>query len=162
MLKAKLVKPQRNAKNYSREKELVEAWSIVGKVKGELKEIVTCRAYMGRSASASVVYVSLWVYGLDCSGSGIAGGYGYHKVSAAVGSAISSAGIELFGDVYDGNRYNYDLKRAYTTEELAAINKKAMKSRAYINGVGDSAIEAALLAIARLAGGRGKLTIVRH
>lgn len=162
MLKAKLVKPAYNAKNYGEEKEVVDNWNVIGKVKGELKTIVTCRAYMGRSSSASVVYASIWIHGLETSGTGSAGGYGYHKTSAAVNDAIRSAGVELYGDVYAGsNQYNYEEKRAYTTEELKTRDKAAQKKRAYIGGVGDSAIEEALLAIAKLAGGRGKLLIVR-
>jgi hypothetical protein len=53
---------------------------------------------MGRSASASVIHAVLWVKCADghwTSGSGSGGGWGYHKESAAIADAITSAGIEL-------------------------------------------------------------------
>lgn len=121
-----------NANNYGNKKELVGAYSVVGTLKGQLKEIVCCRSYMGRSRSASTVYASVWVKlqsGEWTSGKGSAGGYGYHKESAAIGYAIASAGIEL-SDAIDGR--------------------------------GDSAIDAALLAIGRMAGGEGELLLIRH
>jgi hypothetical protein len=160
-MKAKITKNVSNAYNYSRDKELVSSYNVVGKVGGELRDVVTARCYMGRSSSASVVYASLWVHvGDNCtSGKGSAGGGGYHKQSAAIGEAISSAGIELYGDVYahDGFRswYNPETKQSERTKEDLA-------KRAHIGGVGDSAIEAALLAIAKAAGVRGKMLIVRN
>ena len=59
------------------------------------------RCYMGRPASASTVYASIWIQssGIYTSGKGKAGGYGYHKESAAIGDAIKSAGIELSKDI---------------------------------------------------------------
>lgn len=55
--------------------------------------IVDARIYW----PGSVCYACLWVRGKKgwCTGSGKAGGYGYHKPSAALGEAIDSAGIEL-------------------------------------------------------------------
>jgi hypothetical protein len=169
----------KSADNMGGKRELVESWVVVGIYKGALANVITCRAYMGRSASASTVYASIWIsagprlvkssdgdyisFADGVSGSGSAGGYGYHKVSAAIGDAIQNAGVHLFGDVYDGsNRYNYEEKRAYTPEELAARKKEADKKRAYISGVGDSAIEAALKAIAKAAGFTGKLIVIRN
>lgn len=64
-------------------------------------EVVTAYFLMGRSSSASVVTCSLWVHGkqngqyFETSGQGKAGGYGYHKDSAALADAIDSAGIKL-------------------------------------------------------------------
>lgn len=101
---AKLGSIQQNAINYGNKKELVGAYSVVGIVNGKLKEIVCCRTYMGRSRSASTVYASIWVKLPDgewTTGKGNAGGYGYHKESAAIGYAIMSAGIEL-SDAIDG------------------------------------------------------------
>lgn len=162
-MKAVITKQVSNAYNYSRDKELVSAYSVIGTLNGEKREIVCCRAYMGRSASASVVYASLWVHAgnLCTSGKGSAGGYGYHKTSAAIGGAISNAGIELYGDVYGGSSWNHAENRAYTPKELAANRRKANKSRAYIGGVGDGAVRDALLAIAKAAGGRN-LFLVSH
>lgn len=152
-----------NAYNYSGQKEIVSKYVVIGKIRGEIREIVDARAYMGRSRSASTVYASIWVHGdnIYTSGRGQAGGYGYHKESAAIGSAISSAEIELYGDVYDDSmRWNYAEKRENTPAEIAKLKRAAAKRRTHIGGVGDSAIKSALLAIAKAAGGRGKLTIV--
>lgn len=85
------------AKNYSGEKELVNSLALVAATRTGLEEVISARFYMGRSNSASVVYASIWVRGKNrwISGTGSAGGYGYHKESAALDSAIRSAGIKL-------------------------------------------------------------------
>ena len=65
-------------------------------------QAVIVRWWMGRSSSASVVYCSVWVRGNNgksYAGTGQAGGYGYHKESAAFDSAVRSAGIELAASV---------------------------------------------------------------
>lgn len=60
--------------------------------------VFDARFYMGRSASASTVYCSVWIHGKDGayrSGRGNAGGYGYHKESAAMESALAAAGFRF-------------------------------------------------------------------
>lgn len=164
-MKAVITKQVSNAVNYSGQKEVVSCWSVMGKVNGELREVVSVRCYMGRSSSASKVYAALWVNAgpVYTSGRGSAGGYGYHKESAAVGDAIASAGIELYGDVYDrGYQWNHAEKRENTPSEIRALKRKAAKTRAHIGGVGESAIRSALEAIARAAGAKGKLLTVSH
>lgn len=96
-MKAKLGKENDNARNYGSEKETVNEKNLVTIYKGEICSPVRAAWYMGRSASASVVYCSIWVrnIGFYTSGRGSAGGGGYHKESAALGEAIRSAGIEL-------------------------------------------------------------------
>ena len=87
-----------NGKNMSGQKELVSAMSAVTVINGKMREVVVARWYMARkSDGASPVYASIWVYGagFDISGYGRATGYGYHKASAALSSAIDSAGITL-------------------------------------------------------------------
>ena len=99
-----------NAVNHGGKKELIDATSVVVFAQGELHEVCTARWYMGRSREASVVYCNLWVRrpairnatktgyikeGAWWSSSGQAGGYGYHKGSAALDSAIRLAGITL-------------------------------------------------------------------
>lgn len=164
-MRAVITKPVSNAYNYSRDKELVGAYSIMGKINGELREVVTARAYMGRSRSASTVYASILVHGATAeqstSGKGSAG-YGYHKESAAFGDAISSACIELYGDVYGPPRYHETENRLLTPAEVRAAVRKKNNRRAHIGGVGDSAMRAAFEAIARAAGARGKLVFVSH
>ena len=133
-------------RNHSGAKETTLRMIAVGKRGKELAPIVEARFYMGRARSASTVYCSLWVHGDEyCAGHGKAGGYGYHKESAALQSAISSAGVTLWGSNYarsdSKERVNY-------------------KKQAYIGGCGYGSMETALKAIARAAGARGPLLIV--
>jgi len=99
--------------------------------------IVTARIYMpGQTA-----YCALWAAGRNGAygrGAGKAGGYGYHKASAALGDAIADAGITLTGDVYGREKSN---------------------KPARINGVGDSAMEAACMAIGRALTGKRRLIL---
>jgi len=63
---------------------------------------ITVRWYMGRSSQASTVYCSVWIGARGegyYTGRGQAGGYGYHKTSAAFAAAVRSAGITLERDV---------------------------------------------------------------
>ena len=72
--------------------------SAVAAVNGKMREVVVARWYKARkSDGASPVYASVWVLGagFDISGHGRATGYGYHKASAALSTAIDSAGIVL-------------------------------------------------------------------
>ena len=100
-MKAKLTKEFDNGRNYGGEKETISNYNVVVVYKGEIKEPVTCRCYMGRSRQASTVYASVWISktGFYTSGRGSAGGYGYHKESAAIGDALRSAGVELDQDI---------------------------------------------------------------
>ena len=98
VMKATIGKQVSSAVNYGDKKELIKTFNVVT---DGLKEVITVRCYMGRSASASTVYASIWVNAPDIhtSGKGKAGGYGYHKASAAIGDAINSAGITLDTDI---------------------------------------------------------------
>ena len=89
-MKAQIVNTQSNAVNYGGKKELISSRNVIVNSEDGLKNIITARCYMGRSANASTVYASIWVHGKDhqTSGTGKAGGYGYHKASAAVAEAI--------------------------------------------------------------------------
>lgn len=131
---AKFTTENNKAVNYDNKKEKVSQYVIIDK--NTERRIVDCRVYMGRSSNSSTVYCSLWVNIKDLkkpktwqyagtSGTGSAGGYGYHKQSAAVQDALTSAGIEL-----------------YTADN----------TRRYIDGVGDGATREALLAVAYAAG----------
>lgn len=134
-----------NARNYGGEKETTTRYIVIGKVRGKLAPVVEARCYMGRSNSASTVYCSLWVHGeKHCSGTGQAGGYGYHKESAALGSAIRSAGIVLTGSNY----------------ATWGDKKPNYKTIASIGGCGSGSMEMALKAIARAAGAKGQLLII--
>lgn len=91
------IKEKQNGQNPGMFKEVVDTWSLVVDLDGELISPITVRCYMERSSSASVVYASVWVRNKPfyTSGHGQAGGCGYCKVSAAVNDAFMNAGIEL-------------------------------------------------------------------
>lgn len=97
-MKATIGKTVSNAINYGNKKEMICTYNVVTNT---LKELITVRCYMGRSANVSTVYASIWVHGdIYTSGMGKAGGGGYHKTSAAIGNAIESAGIALDQDIW--------------------------------------------------------------
>ena len=158
-MKAKIVKPEQYNVLQPQNKETVNTLTVLAVVKGEIKEVACARFYMGRSSQASVVYCCLWVHG-KASGKGQAGGYGYHKESAALCDAITSAGIELYGTPYKSgtqkteSKYNYQTK---TTEETKIDYKK----RAYINGCGSKAMIDALTDIARDICGYKKVKVIQ-
>ena len=117
-----------NAKHL--DKEIVRKYHIAGMLDGELVSILTANVYMSRSGDgASPVYCALWVHAPGVcytSGKGTASGYGYHKTSAAIDAALTSAGIEL------------------TDSKTGKV--------VTIDGVGDSAIEDAFTAIGKACG----------
>ena len=88
--------------NYGNEKEICSTFNVIVIQKGRMVEAVTCRIYMGRSRSASTVYATVWLHGKEYHGSGTgqAGGYGYHKESAAVDTALAMAGVKLSRSVH--------------------------------------------------------------
>lgn len=94
------IKPNRDGfnANYRKESSFYESLSvIVPSKKGErfARTSIEARFY----GPASVVYCCVWAKPKDGSewlmGSGKAGGYGYHKASAALESALGAAGITL-------------------------------------------------------------------
>jgi hypothetical protein len=97
-----------NARNYEGEKRTVNRLRFVSA--GKMETVVDARWWMGRSTSASVVYCSVWVSPPvtseypAVSGRGTAGGSGYHKESAALEDAFTSAGVtfeQYFGGCGD-------------------------------------------------------------
>ena len=141
-IKASIVKKESNARRPDN-KELVSAYSLVVRLpSGEMREVITVRCYMGRSASASVIHAVMWVKCADghwTSGSGHAGGYRYHKESAAIADAISSAGVTLQDLENDRKDHWFDL-----------------------GGSGTSYYPQVFEAIARAAGYRGHTLLVSH
>ena len=143
-MKAIIRTQESNGRNYADTKETILELRVIARRSEhaayeprKLCEVVTARFYMGRSRNASTVYCSVWVHceGIHTAGHGTAGGWGYHKNSAALSAALTSAGVELWGSPYD--------KEDEDTNE---------GQRAYISGCGDSAMRSALLAVARATG----------
>ena len=147
-MRATFTKEVHNAINYGDKKPLLARHVLIDK-KTE-REIVDCRTY----GAGATVYCSIWLASVkqekrpagwihgSTSGKGSAGGYGYHKSSAAVANAIKSAGIVLTGYPY-GHPVNSD---------TPALTRALLKKPAHIGGCGDESIRCALLAIAYAAG----------
>lgn len=76
---------------------LIEEYAVLAPRADGIALLVTCRLYLSLARDASRVTAIVWVGGAH--GSGGAGGYGYHKQSAAVSAAIASAGFELDQDI---------------------------------------------------------------
>lgn len=137
-----------NARNWGDTKETIDEQEVVtfdrAKAKGRPKRSspgfglpIVARWYMSRSGDgASPVYCSVWISTRDgrwLSGRGTAGGYGYCKKSAAFAEALSSAGVEL------------------TSMHTDSLGKRKRKAT-HIGGAGESAIRAAMDAVACAAG----------
>lgn len=145
-IRARIVRRVSHANNYAGERETVASYNLIAVVDGAPRDVITARIYMGRSRNASTVYASVWIKCRDgewTSGSGSAGGYGYHKESEALAGAFTSAGVELFGDPYQRD---------------AARNK----DRLFFGGTGSSFYVDIFTAIARAAGYRGKCTLITN
>lgn len=111
-----------NARNLGGDKETIATAKLIAYADGKFVTVVDARWYQARSGDGSKpVYCSVWIGGHPASPSGYgrANGYGYHKASAALSSALDSAGVTL-------------------SER--------------IDGVGDSAIRDALVAIGHACG----------
>ena len=87
--------------------------AIVG---DEIKEAVNCRIYGTQSRN----YCCIWYRNdnIYSSGSGYAGGYGYHRPSAAAETAMTQAGVKL--SEYISGRGDYSIQDAVLaiTKEL--------------------------------------------
>src|SRR5574343_453512 len=125
-MKATLTKTNHSGKVAPNRKEsaFMQQYTVISP---ELEEIIQLRIY-GTNARN---YACIWVHDspVYVSGGGYAGGYGYHRPSAAAQVAMNDAGIVLSAD---------------------------------IGGVGDSAIENALLAIATALGKPGSKIFRAH
>lgn len=132
-----------NGKNLSGDKETIATLTVVAYKNGEFFEPVRVSWYMGRSNNASMVYCSIWCHSrhrdISVAGIGSAGGYGYHKPSAAFQEALDSAGIKLSGDQYGREKHNKPSR---------------------VDGCGDSAVDRACMAIVKALGFK-KFYVVR-
>lgn len=133
-MKANITNLRETPRDMYRKDELTRQISAIDPATG--REIVCARIYY----PGSVAYACLWIHGPKYGrGTGKAGGYGYHKASAALDEAIKDAGIVLTGDVYGRDKRN---------------NRPAS-----IGGVGNDAMREAVEAIARAVTGKRRLII---
>lgn len=87
---SKLRETSRNMDSYRKENGFYREVTALDPATG--RAVVTARIYF----PGSVAYCALWVFGGAYGrGLGKAGGYGYHKPSAALSEAVSDAGIKL-------------------------------------------------------------------
>ena len=106
--------PTRNARNYHGEKPHYMTMVLVDRATGH--KPVTASVWASTTGATS--YASIWAYsptttGRDYSGSGRATGGGYHRASAALDAAITSAGITLSDSIAGaGTRAMEDACRA--------------------------------------------------
>lgn len=91
-------RPEKYTNSHRKEDKLSKQYAGVVIDDGKIREAVTVRIY----ATDSRAYACVWVHGGDRRapehyrhGSGYAGGYGYHRGSAAVSDAIEHCGIDL-------------------------------------------------------------------
>lgn len=83
-----------------KEKHFTSQYSVVAVDKKRcIKEIVTARIYQ----TSGRAHACVWVHSADAhlTGGGWAGGYGYHRSSAALQKALNDAGITL-SEAIDG------------------------------------------------------------
>ena len=97
---------KRNIEHYRRESSFWRELSLIDLDKG--RSVLELRFYGSGSTVYAVTWIHAWEYGPDfakagytasCRGYGKAGGYGYHKVSAAAQEAFRAAGITLSEDI---------------------------------------------------------------
>jgi len=88
-----------NARAHRKENNFLNEFCLISFDKGEFTTPVTLRIY----GTNAMNYACLWIGGnfagfegyLSASGSGSAGGYGYHRPSAAAAIAFEKAGVKL-------------------------------------------------------------------
>lgn len=118
--------------------------------KGELREVITLRTYYTEKGSGmQPVRACVWIHSADGgewrTGRGSAGGCGYHKESQAIADAVSAAGVQLWGSLYNYRAEPVDMKKAIR-----------------FGGTGSSGYAEIFKAIARAAGYRGRMLWVSH
>lgn len=91
---------KRKVQSYRKESSFHEEWSLIDLDMGQ--DVLNVRFYGSGSVVYCVAWVSLWRHGISkagatgtCRGCGKAGGYGYHKASAAMEEALQDAGFTL-------------------------------------------------------------------
>lgn len=96
-----------------------------------------------RAPNSHVIHCALWVG--DRRGWGTAGGWGYHKHSAALSEAIRRAGIELYGNPYGEGYGDEDFPKGKPV---------------HIDGRGHGSMVDAVQAIARAQTGDRKVRVI--
>ena len=99
-----------------KEKAFSHQYTLCVVVKGDVKEVMQARIYSTNSRNYACVWISSTGKTPYASGGGYAGGYGYHRASAALSNALDDAGITL-SEAIDGRG------ESAMEESLTAIGK---------------------------------------
>lgn len=96
-MKVKNYERRQQAINIKHRKEDHYQESLLGVVvdDGKLKVVVDLRIYGTKAMNYACVWIQDSKHDVHCNGSGSAGGYGYHRPSAAASEAFYNAGVEL-------------------------------------------------------------------
>ncbi len=101
-MKAKLLKQnQGNIAPNRKEKHFIEEYAAIVALKkadykgNKLQTIIRLRFYGTNAINYACIWINDGTKGIYSSGGGSAGGYGYHRTSAAAGHAIKDAGFKL-------------------------------------------------------------------
>jgi hypothetical protein len=88
------------------------------------KDVIDCRLYSAHSSH--VVHCALWVCdpSMGCYGSGVgkAGGYGYHKGSAAIEAALRDLGLSDFRSFAGGGYEKHKPHRGVAALAVRRLN----------------------------------------
>lgn len=104
------------------------SYTLVAIVNGSPVEVMTARSFFGKGNGMQPVRVCVWINSRKdgvkqtpwLTGQGKAGGCGYHKESAALCDALSSAGIKLDHDI-GGTGDSYYLDAFSAIADLAGF-----------------------------------------
>lgn len=89
------------AKNVRDKQALLHQFTVLGEDENGIREKVVARLYASLRPGANKITCILWTNGAhNANASGSASGYGYHKSSAALASAIENAGIKLSENIH--------------------------------------------------------------
>lgn len=123
-MKATFTKPQKALNiNHRKENGFTDEYTALYIDENcEMRELCTLRIYWTNTRA----YACLWIYanGEVISGSGYAGGYGYHKPSAAAQAAFDCAGVELSEDI--NGRGRDAMAAAVKAAGIAAVGGRHM------------------------------------
>lgn len=130
-MKARIDSHNRNGKNFD-DKRLLQALVGIAVVRGTIHHLVNVKTYVSKS-SIAVNYVSVHAnnanFSAVCVGSSQAGGSGYHRPSAAMQGALTSAGIALV-DEKTGHPVPIDGRGGSIMEDAVLAIMKALEPEA--------------------------------
>jgi hypothetical protein len=92
-----VLKESKKDMSFRDKKELIHGFQCINAENG--MAVIDCRIYAGKSRNSSNIIAAVWIRDRNGNrfshGVGIAGGYGYHKGSQAIETALKEMGIEL-------------------------------------------------------------------